>query len=248
MLDVFTCLRHHTHLDAAGTLLSVERERYLKTGQRRWPHCLPICRRRSPTPCRWANGSSSPLADLGYEFPQVSSGPGRDHGERLARANVCGRATALRGRIPEKVRALLEKELALINKLGFAGYFLIVGGPRPLLPRARHHGAGPRQRGEQRGLFLPRHHRRRPGEVQRALRAFPQRRRKGWPDIDIDLPSGDRRERVIQEVYRRYGQHGAAMTANVITYRGRSAAREIGKVLEPARRCDRPVLESVRER
>src|SRR5262249_42614091 len=55
--------------------------------------------------------------------------------------------------------------------------------------------------------------------------------RKGWPDIDLDLPSGDRRESVIQEVYRRYGKHGAAMTANVISYRGRSAAREIGKAL-----------------
>src|SRR5262249_33769911 len=55
--------------------------------------------------------------------------------------------------------------------------------------------------------------------------------RKGWPDIDLDLPSGDRREPVIQELDRRYGKHGAAMTANVITYRGRSAAREIGKAL-----------------
>ena len=55
--------------------------------------------------------------------------------------------------------------------------------------------------------------------------------RTSWPDIDLDLPSGDRRESVIQEVYRRYGKHGAAMTANVITYRGRSAMREIGKVL-----------------
>ena len=57
-----------------------------------------------------------------------------------------------------------------------------------------------------------------------------------WPDIDLDLPSGDRRERVIQHVYRRYGQHGAAMTANVITYRGRSAAREVGKALESCHR------------
>ncbi|HET6408553.1 MAG TPA: error-prone DNA polymerase, partial [Chthoniobacteraceae bacterium] len=55
--------------------------------------------------------------------------------------------------------------------------------------------------------------------------------RKSWPDIDLDLPSGDRRESVIQEVYRRYSRHGAAMTANVITYRGRSASREIGKAL-----------------
>src|SRR5690606_2607083 len=55
--------------------------------------------------------------------------------------------------------------------------------------------------------------------------------RKSWPDIDLDLPSGERREKVIQEVYRRYGKHGAAMTANVITYRGRSAMREICKSL-----------------
>ena len=52
-----------------------------------------------------------------------------------------------------------------------------------------------------------------------------------WPDIDLDLPSGERRESVIQYVYRRYGRHGAGMTANVITYRGRSAAREVGKAL-----------------
>src|SRR5208282_4361452 len=55
--------------------------------------------------------------------------------------------------------------------------------------------------------------------------------RKGWPDIDLDLPSGDRREEVIQEVYRRYGRRGAAMTANVITFKGRSTMREVGKVL-----------------
>ena len=60
---------------------------------------------------------------------------------------------------------------------------------------------------------------------------FLSEERGEWPDIDLDLPSGDRRERVIQYVYERYGKLGAAMTANVITYRGRSAAREVGKVL-----------------
>ena len=60
---------------------------------------------------------------------------------------------------------------------------------------------------------------------------FLSEERGEWPDIDLDLPSGDRRERVIQYVYQRYGKHGAAMTANVITYRGRSAAREVGKAL-----------------
>ncbi len=72
--------------------------------------------------------------------------------------------------------------------------------------------------------------------------------RKGWPDIDLDLPSGDRRESVIQEIYRRYGKHGAAMTANVITYRGKSAAREIGKALNFSPERSRPFLPSFRER
>jgi error-prone DNA polymerase len=61
---------------------------------------------------------------------------------------------------------------------------------------------------------------------------FLSEERGEWPDIDLDLPSGDRREKVIQHVYERYGRLGAAMTANVITYRGRSAVREVGKVLD----------------
>ena len=60
---------------------------------------------------------------------------------------------------------------------------------------------------------------------------FLSEERGEWPDIDLDLPSGDQRERVIQYVYQRYGQRGAAMTANVITYRGSSAARDVGKAL-----------------
>src|SRR5438034_291928 len=69
---------------------------------------------------------------------------------------------------------------------------------------------------------------------------FRSEERGEWPDIDLDLPSGDRREQVIQYVYERYGRLGAAMTANVITYRGRSAAREVGKVLGlPPALCDR---------
>src|SRR5882724_11901130 len=60
---------------------------------------------------------------------------------------------------------------------------------------------------------------------------FLSEERGEWPDIDLDLPSGDQRERAIQYVYERYGRMGAAMTANVITYRGRSAGRDAGKVL-----------------
>jgi error-prone DNA polymerase len=60
---------------------------------------------------------------------------------------------------------------------------------------------------------------------------FLSENRGEWPDIDLDLPSGDQREQVIQHIYERYGSLGAAMTANVITYRSRSAAREVGKAL-----------------
>jgi error-prone DNA polymerase len=60
---------------------------------------------------------------------------------------------------------------------------------------------------------------------------FLSEERGEWPDIDLDLPSGEQRERAIQYVYERYGNLGAAMTANVITYRGKSAACEIGKVM-----------------
>ena len=61
---------------------------------------------------------------------------------------------------------------------------------------------------------------------------FLSEERGEMPDIDLDLPSGDQRERAIQYVYKRYGQLGAAMTANVITYRGRLAVRDVGKVLD----------------
>ncbi len=69
-----------------------------------------------------------------------------------------------------------------------------------------------------------------PIESKLLFERFLSEGRTDWPDIDLDLPSGDRREEVIQEVYRRYGRRGAAMTANVITYRGRSTLREVGKV------------------
>ena len=70
-----------------------------------------------------------------------------------------------------------------------------------------------------------------PVKMELLFERFLSEERGEWPDIDLDLPSGDQREKVIQHVYEKYGPHGAAMTANVITYRDRSAAREVGKAL-----------------
>ena len=121
--------------------------------------------------------------------------------------------------------------MRLITKLGFPGYFLIVWD---IINFCREHNIMVQGRGSAANSAVcyclgitPVD----PVENHLVFERFLNESRKGWPDIDLDLPSGDRREAVIQEIYRRYGKHGAAMTANVITYRGRSAAREIGKAL-----------------
>ncbi|MBA2435123.1 MAG: error-prone DNA polymerase, partial [Chthoniobacterales bacterium] len=133
--------------------------------------------------------------------------------------------------ISTRVRRQLEEELALITKLGFSGYFLIVWD---IVNFCREHNVMVQGRGSAANSAVcfclgitPVD----PVSNHLVFERFLSESRKGWPDIDLDLPSGDRRESVIQEIYRRYGKHGAAMTANVITYRGRSAAREIGKAL-----------------
>ena len=140
----------------------------------------------------------------------------------------------------EKARRQIERELHLIGKLELAGYFLIVWD---LVNFCRREGILAQGRGSAAnsavcyslGITAVD-----PVGMDLLFERFLSEERGEWPDIDLDLPSGDRRERVIQHVYTRYGAAGAAMTANVITYRDRSASREIGKVLEiPQEEIDR---------
>jgi error-prone DNA polymerase len=131
----------------------------------------------------------------------------------------------------DKARVQVERELKLIAKLGFAGYFLIVWD---IIRYCRQHDILVQGRGSAANsavcyaLELTAVD---PVGMELLFERFLSESRGEWPDIDLDLPSGDQREQVIQYVYERYGQLGAAMTANVITYRGRSAAREVGKSL-----------------
>src|SRR6202008_3330355 len=130
-----------------------------------------------------------------------------------------------------RARKQVEHELALIAKLGFAGYFLIVWD---IVEFCKRNGILIQGRGSAAnsavcyslGITAVD-----PVGMELLFERFLSEERGEWPDIDLDLPSGDQRERAIQYVYERYGKLGAAMTANVITYRGRSAAREVGKVL-----------------
>jgi error-prone DNA polymerase len=228
--DVFTCLRHHTTLDAAGALLSINGERHLKSAEQMAalfadrPEAIRNTR-------RLAERLQFRLVDLGYEFPKYPVGPGETLESALADWTWRGARERYHGDVPDKVRQLLHKELALIQKLGFAGYFLIVADLSRYCREQNIMAQGRGSAANSAVCFCLGITAVDPVRFNVLFERFLSENRKGWPDIDIDLPSGDRREQVIQEVYRRYGPHGAAMTGTLITYRGRSAAREIGKVL-----------------
>ncbi|HWB04726.1 MAG TPA: error-prone DNA polymerase [Verrucomicrobiales bacterium] len=230
LLDVFTCAREHTHLDAAGRLLSVNAERHLKPGAvmrqlfRDHPEAVS-------NTLRLAERIDFTLDNLGYEFPRYE-GMNKEEMDAFLRAETYEGARLRYGdTFSEKHRRQIEHELELIARLGFSGYFLIVWD---IGNYCRENNILMQGRGSAANSVVcyslritacdPIHH-------KLLFERFLSGERKAWPDIDLDLPSGDKREQVIQEVYHRYGKHGAAMTANVITYRGRSAMREIGKAM-----------------
>ena len=229
VLDVFTCIREHTHLDAAGKLLTQNAERHLKSDHemREIFRDLPEAIENTS---RLAKRLMFSLENIGYEFPSFPVPTGHSM-DSFLRTIVWFGAQQRYAAISAAVKRQLEEELALIQKLGFPGYFLIVWD---IVNFCREHNVMVQGRGSAANSAVcyclgitPVD----PVSNHLVFERFLNESRKGWPDIDLDLPSGDRRESVIQEIYRRYGKHGAAMTANVITYRGRSAAREIGKAL-----------------
>src|SRR5258707_338883 len=229
VLDVFTCIREHTHLEAAGKLLTQNAERYLKSDRQMRAIFADLAEAIENT-SRLAERLMFSLENLGYEFPEYPVPAGHTMNSFL-RTIVWFGAQQRYAAISTKVKRQLEEELALITKLGFPGYFLIVWD---IINFCREHNIMVQGRGSAANSAVcyclgitPVD----PVENHLVFERFLNESRKGWPDIDLDLPSGDRREAVIQEIYRRYGKQGAAMTANVITYRGRSAAREIGKAL-----------------
>ena len=175
------------------------------------------------------------MADLGYRFPDYPVPPGETQASFLRQITDVGARERYRP-YHERARAQIARELDLIEKLELAGYFLIVWD---IVNFCRQHDILVQGRGSAAnsavcyslGITAVD-----PVGMELLFERFLSEERGEWPDIDLDLPSGDRRERVIQHVYEKYGRRGAAMTANVITYRGRSAAREVGKALgfEPA--------------
>ncbi len=237
--DAFTCLRHHTSLDAAGLLLEANSERHLKSPER-------MARLFADLPEALENNVELServrftLKNLGYRFPDFAKdGRRMSPAEQTACLREQCREGAIRryGSCQGDVRKKLDKEIELIGRLELSGYFLIV---RDIVDFARANGILCQGRGSaansvvcfvlgitnvdavKQNLVFERF-------LSDHLAADSEHKR--WPDIDIDFPSGDQREKVIQYVFRKYGARGAAMTANVITYQPRSAFREMSKVL-----------------
>jgi error-prone DNA polymerase len=229
VLDVFTCIRNHVNLAIAGRLLTRNAERYLKSpaDMTRLFADIPEAVTNTEILSRRLQFT---LNDLGYEFPKYPVAAGQTQMSFLrerAREGMIARY----GPDNEKAQRQIERELALIEKLDLPGYFLIVWD---IVRFCRENGILVQGRGSAAnsavcyalGITAVD-----PVGMDLLFERFLSEQRGEWPDIDIDLPSGDQRERAIQYVYDRYGKLGAAMTANVITYRGRSAAREVGKAL-----------------
>jgi len=229
LLDVLTCIRLGTTLDRAGRALLGNAERHLQrpTDMAARFHDLPEAIRHSR---HIAERCEFTLANLGYCFPHFPLPPGQSPIGFLRMLTYQGARERWRP-VTTTVRRQLEHELALIEKLQLAGYFLIVWDivrfcrQRHILCQGRGSAANSAvcfalgiTAVDAVGMDL-------------LFERFLSEERGEWPDIDLDLPSGDRREEVIQYVYRRHGTHSVGMTATVISYRTRSAVREAGKVL-----------------
>ena len=229
LYDVLTCIRHKTTLERAGRRLTCNAERYLKAPDAMarlfadLPDALAGTR-------ELADRLSFTMDDLGYRFPEYPVPHGETMASFLRKITQAGARERYRP-YDDRARRQIERELTLIEKLDLAGYFLIVWD---IVNFCRQHDILVQGRGSAAnsavcyslGITAVD-----PIGMELLFERFLSEERGEWPDIDLDLPSGDRRERVIQHMYEKYGQLGAAMTANVITYRGRSAAREVGKVL-----------------
>jgi error-prone DNA polymerase len=229
VLDTLTCIKNHCTLHESGRRLQVNSKRHVRSGKEMEEIFADIPEAISQT-AELSSRLGFTLENLGYRFPKYPV-PGGGTEIEFLRAQVFQGARERYRPITEKVQCQVERELRLIEKLELAGYFLIVWDivrfcrEQKILVQGRGSAANSVVCYALRITAID------PIAMDLLFERFLSEERGEWPDIDLDLPSGDQREAVIQYVYKRYGERGAAMTANVITYRSKLAARETGKVL-----------------
>ncbi len=233
LCDVFTSIQNHCTVNTAGRLLARNSECHLKSPEEMKALFADLPEAIANT-VELSSRLEFTLEDLGYEFPKYPVPDGESMMSFLrerAREGFHTRYGQAPADLKDRARSQIERELALIEKLKLPGYFLIVWdlvrfcGQQTILVQGRGSAANSAVCYSLGITAVD------PIRMELLFERFLSEERGEWPDIDLDLPSGDDRERVIQYLYRRYGERGAAMTANVITYRSRMASREIGKVL-----------------
>ncbi len=227
--DAITAIRLGVSVSAAGEKLFPNAERYLKSP-------AEMAERFAAAPgaiartCEIAERSTFSLAELRYEYPEELAPEGETPLDYLTRLTWAGADKRYPGGVPEKVRALVEHELRLIAELRYEAYFLTVFD---MVRFARRRGILCQGRGSAAnsavcyclGVTAVD-----PDRMEVLFERFVSRERNEAPDIDIDFEH-ERREEVLQYLYEKYGRERAGMTAEVITYRPRSAVRDVGKAL-----------------
>ena len=228
--DVLTATRLGTTVEAAGAALFPNGERHLKAPA----EIARLFRGREELLGRAAElaeeASRFSLSELSYHYPSEVREDGRTALETLVDATWRGAAERYGETVPPDVRSRIEHEFTLIQELDYAPYFLTV---HDIVRFARSQGILCQGRGAAAnsavcyclGVTAVD-----PDRIDLLFERFLSKERNEPPDIDIDFEH-ERREEVLQYVYRRYGRDRAALTAEVISYRGRSAVREVGKAL-----------------
>ena len=229
LLDVIACIREHCTIQQAGFRLRANAERHLKpAAEMAW-----LFRRHPQAVARAveiARACRFNLNELRYEYPIDPVVDGRSPQDELVRLVWIGAAERYPRGVPAKVTVQIEHELALIAQLGYAPYFLTV---QDIVRFARSRGILCQGRGSAANSAVcyvlgvtavdPAH-------VALLFERFVSAERSEPPDIDVDFEH-ERREEVIQYVYAKYGRDRAGMTATTITYRTKSALREVGKAM-----------------
>jgi len=229
--DVMVAIANKTTVAEAGHLLHGNGERYLKSPQemcrlfRPWPHAIEAAR-------TVADACDFSLSELAYEYPEEIHPDGMTPQQSLEVETWRGAERRYPDGVPESVTETLERELALIAKLDLARYFLtikdIVDFARSVDPPILCQGRGSAANSAVcycLGITSVD-----PAQHQLLIDRFISEDRKEPPDIDVDFEH-ERREEVIQYIYRKYGRQRAGLTATVIHYRPRMAIREVGKAM-----------------
>jgi len=225
--DTVTAIRLGTTLDRAGFALYPNGERYLRSPKRL--AAIYPAELRGET-LRIAGMIDFSLDELRYEYPDELVPYGETPASHLRKLSEEGMRRRWPEGVPDKVRTLVEHELELIRSLEYEAYFLTV---HDIVAYARRHGILCQGRGSAANsavCFCLGVTEVDPSRMAMLVERFISRERNEPPDIDVDFEH-ERREEVIQYIYRKYGRERAALAATVITYRSRSALRDVGKAL-----------------